>query len=238
MTFTRASLGLSGLVAIAGFSVTPGCKSDAPVAPASTCTSTGGPVDGPADMHCVDSSGKDIVQPIGQCNGNGSGTGGTDGGGGAGSDGAVGTAGNDGHDHEAGESAGAGNGDAEETYTIHYGSEAADDDCKYDTSFSTTCLEVGKNVTVSLNLRQRATGNPGNGGHPDSPEIYLADKPSHISPSNAIKAVESPLGTYQIGPIVFDEPGRWVIRFHYFETCSDLPADSPHGHVAYYVDVP
>jgi hypothetical protein len=37
---------------------------------------------------------------------------------------------------------------------------------------------------------------------------------------------------------VFDQSGRWVVRFHYFETCSDVPEDSPHGHVAFYIDVP
>jgi hypothetical protein len=237
MTFQRGSLALSALVAIAGFTIAPACTSedDAPQ-PASTCKSTGGPVDGPSDMHCIDDGGKQIVQPIGKCNADGSGAGGTDGGGGASA--TDGAGGHDEHEHADGGTDSGTSPDPDESYAIHYGNEAADDDCKYDASFSTTCLEVGKNVTVSLVLRQRGTGNPGNGGHPDSPEIFLADKPSHISPSNSIKAVEGPLGTYQIGPVVFDQPGRWVIRFHYFETCSDIPADSPHGHVAFYVDVP
>jgi hypothetical protein len=238
MTFKRGSLGLSALAAIAGFVVIPACNSEDVPPPAPTCTSTGGPVEGPEDMHCVDDHGDQIVQPVGKCSADGSGAGGSDGGGGAGSEAA---GGHDDHDHDHDHAAAGADGtgtDDDETSTIHYGNKAPDDDCKYDTSFTTTCLEVGKNVTVSLVLRQRATGNPGNGAVPDSPEIFLADKPSHISPSNAIKSVEGPLGTYQIGPIVFDQPGRWVIRFHYFETCSDLPADSPHGHVAYYVDVP
>ena len=236
MTFTRGSLGFTALVAIAGFAVAPGCASDEAPSPAPTCTSTGGPVEGPEDMHCVSDSGKQIVQPIGQCNADGSGAGGSDGGGDV--TGAGGAGGHDEHEHEHADGGTDSGADDDESYTIHYGSKAADDDCKYDVSFSTTCLEVGKNVTLGLTLRQRATGNPGNGGHPDSPEIFLADKPSHISPSNSIKATEGPLGTYQIGPIVFDEPGRWVVRFHYFESCSDIPEDSPHGHVAFYVDVP
>jgi len=37
---------------------------------------------------------------------------------------------------------------------------------------------------------------------------------------------------------VFDKSGRWVVRFHFFESCSDVPDDSPHGHVAFYIDVP
>ena len=49
---------------------------------------------------------------------------------------------------------------------------------------------------------------------------------------------EDPLGTYKIGPIVFDKPGRWVVRFHLFGTCDDALATSPHAHAAFFVDVP
>jgi hypothetical protein len=66
----------------------------------------------------------------------------------------------------------------------------------------------------------------------------LADDPSHISPSFEITAPEKPAGSYAIGPIVFDRSGRWVVRFHFYETCSDVPPDSPHAHVAFYIDVP
>jgi hypothetical protein len=41
-----------------------------------------------------------------------------------------------------------------------------------------------------------------------------------------------------VGPIVFDQPGKWVVRFHFFENCDDLVEDSPHGHAAFYVQVP
>jgi hypothetical protein len=45
-------------------------------------------------------------------------------------------------------------------------------------------------------------------------------------------------GTYSVGPVRFDQAGRWFVRFHFYETCSDAPEDSPHGHVAFWVDVP
>jgi hypothetical protein len=222
MTLKRHRLLLGAMLVTAGFTLTPGCGGDDDTTGAKTCTSTGGPVEGPEDHHCHDDAGKDINQSIGKCTTD-SGAAGSDGGGGAAGSGAAGHAGSD---------------HGEEESAVRYGNEAADDDCKYDARFSNTCIEVGKPVTLTLSLRQRKTGNPGNGGHPDSPEIYLASNPAHISPSNAITAREAPLGTYQIGPVVFDVPGRWVVRFHYFENCSDVPPDSPHGHVAFYVDVP
>ena len=45
-------------------------------------------------------------------------------------------------------------------------------------------------------------------------------------------------GTYVVGPIVFPRSGRWVFRFHFDENCLDLAPDSPHGHAAFWVDVP
>jgi len=228
MTSRLRRLGLSALLVTAGFIVAPGCASDDDdgAGTGATCSSTGGPVDGPADTHCVADDGKDIIQPVGMCT---DGAAGSDGGGGASGSGSGGHAGEHEHEHDD---------DAEEAYEIRFGNESADDDCKYDASFSNTCIVVNKQVTFKLSLRNRKTGNPANGGHPDSPEVFLASNPSHISPSNDIKAPEGPLGVYAIGPIVFDVPGRWVVRFHYFEACSDVPEDSPHGHVSFYIDVP
>jgi len=45
-------------------------------------------------------------------------------------------------------------------------------------------------------------------------------------------------GVYSVGPVRFDQAGRWTVRFHFFETCLDAREDSPHGHAAFYVDVP
>jgi hypothetical protein len=129
-------------------------------------------------------------------------------------------------------------GDEEEELGVFFGREADDDDCKYRVSFTNTCIALNQPVTFNLSLRRKQDNGVASGALPSNPEIYLADDPGHISPSNEITAPESPAGSYAIGPIVFDRSGRWVVRFHFFETCSDLPEDAPHGHAAFYIDVP
>ncbi len=188
----------------------PGCGGDDDAA-SPECTVSGGPVEGEADAHCIDDHGDPIVQEIGECQ-----TGAVGGEGGAG---------------------GAGGEAEEEPYEVRYNAAAADDDCKYDVSFTSTCIALNRPVTFAVKLDARS-GGAARGAVPDSPEVFLADNRSHISPSNSIKAPEGPAGTYEIGPIVFDRSGRWVVRFHFFEWCNDIPEDSPHGHVAFYVDVP
>jgi hypothetical protein len=42
---------------------------------------------------------------------------------------------------------------------------------------------------------------------------------------------------FQGGPLRFDRSGRWVVRFHFYEDCNDGES-SPHGHIAFFVDVP
>jgi hypothetical protein len=59
----------------------------------------------------------------------------------------------------------------------------------------------------------------------------------HPSPSTGSTTETSP-GVYQIGPIVFDQPGQWTVRFHLYGSCFDLAPDSPHGHAAFFVQVP
>jgi len=168
----------------------------------------GGAVAGAELLHC------EAAQPIGEC-----------------VTGAVeeeehADAGAEDHEHE------------EEEHAIQSGREADDDDCKYRVRFENTCVAVNQPVTFTLSLTRKFDGMPGAGTNPAFPEIYLADDVSHLSPSNDITATERSPGTYEIGPVVFDRAGRWVVRFHYFETCSEIPEDSPHGHVAFYFDVP
>jgi len=175
---------------------------------AGQCVGGVGAVEGAATLHC------DAAQPIGEC-----------------VTGAVeeeehADAGADEHEHE------------EEEHAIQSGREADDDDCKYRVRFENTCVAVNQPVTFTLTLTRKFDGMPGAGTNPAYPEIYLADEVTHLSPSNNITARESSPGTYEIGPVIFDRSGRWVVRFHYFETCSEIPEDSPHGHVAFYFDVP
>lgn len=243
MSLSAPRTGFSVLLLAAGLTLAPGCSDDdddTPPPPAMCTVEGGGPVAGPEDTHCNDRAGNDIAQPVGKCVHGDPGAGGTGGEGSGDHDHAAAGAGND-HDHDHAGAGGAGSEHehgADEPYEIRYNDHAADDDCKYDASFSTSCLKVNTPVTLTFKLRERASGDFGSGATPDSPEIFLADNPSHISPSINITATEGPSGEYAIKPVLFDVPGRWVVRFHYFEECSDVPADSPHGHVAFYVDVP
>jgi hypothetical protein len=50
--------------------------------------------------------------------------------------------------------------------------------------------------------------------------------------------VEQGGGAYKVGPIVLGKSGMWSVRFHFNECCSDDPPDSPHGHAAFWVNVP
>lgn len=125
----------------------------------------------------------------------------------------------------------------EDHHPILTGREADDDNCKYHVRFENTCVAVNQPVTFTLSLTRLFDNAPGTGTVPSNPEIYR-EEDGRISPSNNITATEGPLGTYEIGPVVFDAPGRWVVRFHYFGNCSELQADSPHSHVAFYIDVP
>lgn len=140
--------------------------------------------------------------------------------------------------HEADAGAGEEHEHEHEEAEIQNGREADDDNCKYHVRFENTCVAVDQPVTFTLSLTRLIDGQPGTGTNPAFPEIYLADDPTHLSPSNDITASERSPGTYEIGPVVFDRAGRWVVRFHYFDTCSEIPEDSPHSHVAFYFDVP
>ncbi len=74
------------------------------------------------------------------------------------------------------------------------------------------------------------------GATPVRVEVFLDE--THPAPNTDVVVTEGPTGTYQIGPVRFDKPGKWTVRFHFNEQCEDTEADSPHGHAAFYVDVP
>lgn len=172
------------------------------------CIGGDGAVAGEPAQHCIDDGGMPIREPIGQC--------------------MTGVGAGDDADEEDEE---------EEEHPILTGREADDDNCKYHVRFENTCVAVGEPVTFTLSLTRLFDNAPGTGTVPSNPEIFR-EEDGRPSPSNDITATEGPAGTYEIGPVVFDAPGRWVVRFHYFDNCSELPADSPHSHVAFYIDVP
>ena len=116
-----------------------------------------------------------------------------------------------------------------------YNAEADDDDCKYHLKWTPTAIRENTDVTITAVATNKIDGKATTGAHINL-EIFLNS--THPAPNTNVKTTESPPGTYQIGPVQFDAKGRWTVRFHLFETCTDVAADSPHGHVAFFADVP
>jgi hypothetical protein len=115
-----------------------------------------------------------------------------------------------------------------------YNAEGDDDDCKYRVAWTSTPVREGQNVTFTLTLSKLADMTPATGAKTRS-EVFLNDSHAVAPPP---QASESPPGTYEVGPIKFDAPGDWTVRFHFYEDCDDAPSDTPHGHAAFFVRVP
>ncbi|MEY4547492.1 MAG: hypothetical protein RL685_3687 [Pseudomonadota bacterium] len=95
----------------------------------------------------------------------------------------------------------------EEQYNVFEGRAAYDDECKYEVSFTSTCIALDEPVTFSVSFKRRMSGAFASGAAPANPEVYR-EADGHISPSNNFTATERSSGVYDIGPIVFDRPGR------------------------------
>jgi hypothetical protein len=207
------------LTAAALASMVGGCSSD-PDDPGSSneggasgqaCPNGGGPVPGDADQHCTDRDGNAIIQVTRAAACMDSSAGGApDGAGGAAPE------------------------EEEEQLTL-FNAEGDDDDCKYHVAFSASCIERNRDVSLTLHASNLSDDSALIGATPTT-EIYLSD--THLAPNTKPKAAMIEPGVYTIGPIRFDKSGRWTVRFHLFEECLDAREDSPHGHIAFYVDVP
>jgi hypothetical protein len=117
--------------------------------------------------------------------------------------------------------------------------EGDDDDCKYHVKWSASEIAENQDVTITVVATKKSDGSPVVGAAPapyNMAEVFLND--THPAPNTDQKAPESPPGTYAVGPLRFDAPGKWTVRFHLFEDCTDFAEDSPHGHAAFYVQVP
>jgi hypothetical protein len=126
-----------------------------------------------------------------------------------------------------------------------YGTEGDDDDCKYHVTWTSSAISENSNVTFTVVATNKTDGTPLTGPGPTTgvmaganvfAEVYLDD--THPAPNSPQASDETSPGTYAVGPILFDAPGKWTVRFHFYENCSDIADDSPHGHAAFYVDVP
>jgi hypothetical protein len=117
----------------------------------------------------------------------------------------------------------------------NFNSEADDDDCKYHVAFTVTPVQENINVSFTVTASYLSDGGPATGPSTLT-ETYLND--THPAPNSNTQTTEQPGGVYQIGPIVFDSPGQWTVRFHLHEECQDATDDSPHGHAAFFIAVP
>jgi hypothetical protein len=116
-----------------------------------------------------------------------------------------------------------------------FNQSGADDDCKYDLSWTSTAVRENTDVTFTATVRSRVDSSVVTGANVVA-EVFLNDK--HPAPNSDQATHESPMGTYAIGPVRFDASGQWTVRFHIFEDCEDTLPTSPHGHIAFFVDVP
>jgi hypothetical protein len=116
-----------------------------------------------------------------------------------------------------------------------YNSSGSDDDCKYNVNWQSTKVMENVGVTFYMNALRRADGQPAKGANVVL-EVFLNS--THPTPTNNIPNTDLGDGSYLVGPVQFDAAGMWTVRFHLYEICSDDPQDSPHGHAAFYVNVP
>ncbi len=116
-----------------------------------------------------------------------------------------------------------------------FNSEGDDDDCKYHVQWSATQICENAGVVFTVKATNKTDGTPLMGAQTQA-ELFLG--PTHPAPTPFVTSTEGPPGTYVTQPAKFDAPGQWTVRFHFFEQCSDLLNDSPHGHAAFFVNVP
>lgn len=135
----------------------------------------------------------------------------------------------------AGGSPSGGGGPSEYGDTL-FGSAGYDDDCKYHVAWTSTAVKVNQDVTFTLSATRLADGKPASGAV--AYKLFVEAFLSEIHPAPPVKqsATEVVAGTYAVGPVRFDVAGRWTLRFHIYEDCDDGPSDSPHGHIAFFVD--
>jgi hypothetical protein len=115
-----------------------------------------------------------------------------------------------------------------------FGSTGSDDSCKYDFAYSVTPVRVNEMVTFTVAVTRRSDGAFVTGAQPTLRATLSKD---HKAPVEPQQWTEDPKGVYHVGPVRFDEPGRWKVELELFQSCQDGIA-SPRGHAAFWVDVP
>lgn len=186
-----------------------GCSSsDAEDGTPATMSLTASPADGPADTHCSSDAG-----PIANRTDMAACTADAD---------------EDEHDHDADAAP-----PAHHHGVVSFGTEGNDDDCKYRVTYAVAPAGGPSQVNFDVTLETTVDDEPAPGATPHA-EVFLDE--THPAPNSGASFTETEPGRYTIGPIQFDAPGRWTVRFHFFGSCSGAEL-SPHGHAAFYVDV-
>jgi len=193
-----------------------------------TCSgATGGSVEGIADNHCEGPDGGPIIQTISN----------------AGCTSMVG----DDSDAAAPDAGDPCPGDMGAYGAVMYNNWGSDDDCKYDVEWQSTPICKGAPVYFSVVVTKREDGSPLTGittggmfvpSNPRPDVVLNCNHPIPNTPAPRDPSPEVAPGTYIVGPVVFDESGDWVFRFHFNEECLDIADDSPHGHAAFHINVP
>jgi hypothetical protein len=123
-----------------------------------------------------------------------------------------------------------------------FGTQGDDDDCKYHVSYTASPLCENNGTYFVVTATNIIDGSPVTKASTFA-ELCLSD--THPAPgidsrppTGSQQVVEGPPGTYTIGPVQFDAPGNWTVRFHFDEFCCDTGPVSPHGHAAFHVTVP
>jgi hypothetical protein len=227
---------LTALAIVSGAS----CSSSSSGGTATATGPVGGPVAGPADTHCAGQP--DGVSNPAACLSPDTSTG------------AAGAADSAGGAAGSGTPSAGGAASAPDCNLAHdasdgdtmYNTSGDDDDCKYHVSWTSTPIRKGQNVTFTVTASTKA-GAPLERISAQKPgatalsqiEPYIPCEPTHFPPGADLRApiTEMMPGVFSVGPIVFDKSGRWVVRFHFYEECVDSET-SPHGHAAFFVDVP
>jgi hypothetical protein len=140
--------------------------------------------------------------------------------------------------HPAGGGTATGNTDGGSVYgPTMYNNIGNDDDCKYLVRWTSTHIAEKQDVYFEITATTTVDNTAVTGAAPLA-EVFLDD--THPAPKTATaqKPYEISPGTYVIGPVQFDAPGNWTVRFHLDEDCADTLPDSPHGHAAFLVGVP
>jgi hypothetical protein len=115
-----------------------------------------------------------------------------------------------------------------------FNAEGDDDDCKYHVTWTSTAICENANVTFNAKLTKKVDGSAVTGANPDLEAYLTVTHPGLVSNQSS---QETAGGNYSIGPVQFNAPGEWTVRFHFFATGCDLPT-SAHGHAAFFVNVP